>query len=232
MRYKEHAKRPVCDDTDFKDPTEKPCVQAAATGDGSSRPLYKGLWACKVYVEKLSAELERVLKLGEVSDPEEVIRLRGEVKELKIAKGELEKSLDEVSKKNDFSATQIFDLLTKKSGLMAECGALEVSLRDTKLEVEGLNAALGASKDSYVEKEAAWIAEKAELIMKLDCLEFSLARCQDEVLKLIEEGYGECMARLGASGVYVNGHGFDAYLVDVGNKVQAGKGASASSRAN
>ncbi|KAL8125920.1 hypothetical protein AgCh_013286 [Apium graveolens] len=92
-----------------------------------------------------------------------------------------------------------------------------------ELEVEGLNAALGASMDNLVENEAFWIDDKAELITKLDGMGVSLSCCQTEALKSFEEGYGEFLNRLAGSGVDVKDHGFDSYLADVENKVQVRK---------
>ncbi|KAL8108654.1 hypothetical protein AgCh_024929 [Apium graveolens] len=91
---------------------------------------------------ELSAELERVMKLGDVPDLDKVSRLQGKVNELKSAKSEMEKSLEELTKKNDSSASQIFALLTEKLELLVECRSLEAGLRDDKFEVEGLNATL------------------------------------------------------------------------------------------
>ncbi|KAL8124035.1 hypothetical protein AgCh_011880 [Apium graveolens] len=184
------------------------------------------LWAR--VCELLLVELERLLKINDVPDLDEISRLRSEVGELKIVKSHLERSLDELTKKNDSSATQIFTLLTEKSELPSKCNPLEVGLRDAKIEVEGLNAALGAFKDNLAEREreTAWTVDKAELITKLDEMGANLARCEDEALKSFEEVYGECLSHLARVNMDAKDHDLDSYLADWENKVQVGKTAS------
>ncbi|XP_074338671.1 uncharacterized protein LOC141676855 [Apium graveolens] len=118
-RYKECVNRPISDEMEFTTLVGGSCVHHAVSGGDSTRPLSKALLACKDYMEKLSAELERVLNLSEASDVDEATHLRNKVKGLEVAKVELEKSLEEMTKKNDSSASQIFTFLTEKSELLA-----------------------------------------------------------------------------------------------------------------
>lgn len=171
----------------------------------------------------MSAELGKLLVVGELPDVEEVRRLRDEVVVLKSTNSQLEKASEKLTKDNNASADRIFALLTEKSELITECDSLSAGMKELKLENCGLEAALGALKDAVAVKEEAWIAEKADLIAKLDDFGVQMARCQAEALKSFEEGYGECLGRLSGVGVDVKDHGFDSYLVDIQSKVDTGK---------
>lgn len=167
--------------------------------------------------------MEKLLTLNEVVDVGEVSRLHDEVSVLKSSKLELEKVADNLTKENNTSADRIFSFLTEKSELISECDALGVIVKDLMVENCGLKAALGASKDELTKKDESLVAEKAELVAKLDDLGVELARYQAESLKSFEDVYGESMNRFTGAGFDVKEHGFGNYLADQQGKVEVGK---------
>lgn len=65
--------------------------------------------------------------------------------------------------------------------------------------------------------------EKADLIARLDDLEVQLVHCQVEALKSFEDGYGECLNRVGGVGFDVRGHSFECYIGELQGKAEVRK---------
>lgn len=182
-----------------------------------------GLHVCKSLVDKLSLELERLMKLDDVVDPSEVKILRDEVKHLKEKNKKLERSSDDLAKDNKVSADKLFAALTEKSELITECDGLSEQVKYLKINIQELNEVVAASEKNLAKGEETWVAEKADLVGKLDSLSAQLSKCQAEALSSFEEGYGESVARLARFGFDVKDHGFDAYVGDLEKKNEDGK---------
>lgn len=96
-------------------------------------------------------------------------------------------------------------------------------MKELQVEVSGLKIVVSAAKEELVEKENAWIAEKAGLVAKLDKVGAQLARYQAKALKSFDEGYGECCAHFVGIGIDVKKHAFECDLVNLQGKVDNGR---------
>lgn len=181
----------------------------------------------RCFAFQLSAELERLLKLREVVDADEVVRLRGEVLGLKSAKLELEKNSATLLEENKASSDKVFGLLAENSGLVTECDSLTATVKSLRGDFSSLKESFEAAKVDFASKEKSLKCEKQETLVQLNEVKETLARSQLQALKSFEEGYRECLSRFAADGAEVEKNTFEAYLSDLQNKM--GNGGSGSS---
>lgn len=171
---------------------------------------------------QLSEELDKLLRLGEVVDMAEVSRLRSEVVELKSAKSKLERDSDILVEENKASADKIFGLLSENSGLVSECDSLSATVKTLQGDLSSLNEAFEVAKGEFSVKELTLTGEKQELTVKLEESVKDFDRVQAQSLSSFEEGYRECYARFSAGGYDLKENNFEAYLVDLHNKMGSG----------
>lgn len=120
------------------------------------------------------------------------------------------------------SAEKMFALQTVKLELITECASLGANVKELQVEVSGMKAIVGAAKKELVDKENAWIAEKADLVAKLNEVGLQLGRCQAEALWSFEEGYGKCYGCFFGASIGVESHSFSCYLADLQAKIENG----------
>lgn len=179
------------------------------------------------FSSQLSPELEKLLKLGEVIDVDEVARLRREVLELKSVKLELEKNSATLLEENKVSSDKVFGLLAENSGLVSECNSLTATVKTLQGELSSTKDSFEVAKAHFASKEQSLESEKQELLVKFNEAKEALARSQVQALNSFEEGYHECCSHFAADGVEVKKNTFEAYLSDLESKM--GNGGSGSS---
>ncbi|KAL8123960.1 hypothetical protein AgCh_011820 [Apium graveolens] len=93
----------------------------------------------------LVSELDKVKESELVFDVAELERVRGEIEEMKKAKGCLETQLSEMARAQETSSSKISSLMTENTNLSNECNSMSRTMKEQVLslaEVEGKLAKL------------------------------------------------------------------------------------------
>lgn len=71
-----------------------------------------------------------MLTPGKVVDAVEISKIQSEVRGLKVAKLNPERTAEVLVREKDASATRIFDLLTEKSELISQCDSFGANVKE------------------------------------------------------------------------------------------------------